>query len=173
MCGCKLCAAQSLGIALALELHLSLNCTCLGSALAAPPSAHIRSLAAPCQPPMPTPQAARGAHKQGQRQAAPAAVPFILTMLFFPTSRRLHAVRTSKGGGKPLMLLVHGFPEAWFSWRAQMAAFWCAVPAALCCAVHGVLCCLFSFGRVTHDGNSSHGSANRDELEAVVIDMRV
>ncbi|EFN51601.1 hypothetical protein CHLNCDRAFT_27786 [Chlorella variabilis] len=32
-------------------------------------------------------------------------------------------VRTSKGSGKPLMLMVHGFPEAWFSWRAQMAAF--------------------------------------------------
>lgn len=36
---------------------------------------------------------------------------------------RLHAVRTSQGSGKPLMLLVHGFPEAWFSWRHQMAAF--------------------------------------------------
>jgi pimeloyl-ACP methyl ester carboxylesterase len=36
---------------------------------------------------------------------------------------KLHAARTSKGRSKPLMLLVHGFPEAWFSWRAQMAAF--------------------------------------------------
>ena len=32
-------------------------------------------------------------------------------------------MRTSQGSGKPLMLLVHGFPEAWFSWRHQMAAF--------------------------------------------------
>lgn len=36
---------------------------------------------------------------------------------------KLHAVRTSKGSGKPLMLLVHGFPEAWFSWRHQMREF--------------------------------------------------
>lgn len=36
---------------------------------------------------------------------------------------KLHAVRTSKGSSKPLMLMVHGFPEAWFSWRHQMAAF--------------------------------------------------
>lgn len=37
--------------------------------------------------------------------------------------RRLHVARTSKGSGKPLLLLVHGFPEAWFSWRHQMGAF--------------------------------------------------
>ncbi|PSC74763.1 epoxide hydrolase [Micractinium conductrix] len=36
---------------------------------------------------------------------------------------RLHAVRTSVRSGKPLMLFVHGFPEAWFSWRHQMEAF--------------------------------------------------
>ncbi|KAL4431408.1 hypothetical protein ABPG75_006664 [Micractinium tetrahymenae] len=36
---------------------------------------------------------------------------------------KLHAVRTSKGSGKPLMLFVHGFPEFWFSWRHQMEHF--------------------------------------------------
>ena len=40
-----------------------------------------------------------------------------------PPRRRLHAVRTSVRSGKPLMLFVHGFPEAWFSWRHQMEAF--------------------------------------------------
>ncbi|KAL4421797.1 hypothetical protein ABPG77_009603 [Micractinium sp. CCAP 211/92] len=36
---------------------------------------------------------------------------------------RLHAVRTSKGSGKPLLLFVHGFPEFWYSWRHQLEAF--------------------------------------------------
>ncbi|KAI3434445.1 hypothetical protein D9Q98_002522 [Chlorella vulgaris] len=36
---------------------------------------------------------------------------------------KLHIARTSRGSGKPLMLLVHGFPEAWFTWAKQMADF--------------------------------------------------
>jgi hypothetical protein len=32
-------------------------------------------------------------------------------------------VRTSQGSGKPLMLLVHGYPEGWFCWKHQLAAF--------------------------------------------------
>ena len=53
-----------------------------------------------------------------------------------PLPPRIHMVRTSKGSGKPLMLMVHGFPEAWFSWRAQMAAFRCGGPGVcvLVCA---------------------------------------
>ena len=37
---------------------------------------------------------------------------------------RLHVARTSPPATSrlPLLLLVHGFPEAWFSWRHQMAA---------------------------------------------------
>lgn len=35
---------------------------------------------------------------------------------------KLHAVRTSKGSGKPILLFVHGFPEFWYSWRHQMEA---------------------------------------------------
>lgn len=32
-------------------------------------------------------------------------------------------MRTSRGSGRPLMLLCHGFPEQWFSWRKQVEAF--------------------------------------------------
>ena len=28
-----------------------------------------------------------------------------------------------RGPGKKLMLLVHGFPELWYSWRWQLEAF--------------------------------------------------
>ncbi len=39
-----------------------------------------------------------------------------------PNGIRLHY---ASGGevGKPLLLFVHGFPEAWFKWEAQLAAF--------------------------------------------------
>lgn len=36
---------------------------------------------------------------------------------------RFHTVTAGGGQGKPLMLLVHGFPETWYSWRHQMKAF--------------------------------------------------
>jgi hypothetical protein len=34
--------------------------------------------------------------------------------------RRLHAATHGLGSGKPLMLLLHGFPETWASWRHQI-----------------------------------------------------
>ncbi|GAB4814779.1 hypothetical protein N2152v2_001825 [Parachlorella kessleri] len=46
---------------------------------------------------------------------------------------KLHLVRTcaNNDGRKPVVLLLHGFPEGWFSWRHQMEALrdagWCAV----------------------------------------------
>ena len=36
---------------------------------------------------------------------------------------RFHTVRAGHGKGKKLMLMVHGFPELWYSWRHQMQAF--------------------------------------------------
>lgn len=47
-----------------------------------------------------------------------------------PPHHRLHLVRTctNPGGAKPVLLLLHGFPEAWHSWRRQMEALrgdWC------------------------------------------------
>jgi len=42
-------------------------------------------------------------------------------------------MRVATQGSGPLVLLCHGFPELWCSWRAQMAAlaaagFWAAAP---------------------------------------------
>lgn len=37
---------------------------------------------------------------------------------------RFHTVAAGRGPGKKeLMLLVHGFPELWYSWRWQLEAF--------------------------------------------------
>eukprot|EP00775_Hariotina_reticulata_P004209 gene4209-4458_t len=35
---------------------------------------------------------------------------------------KLHAVSPRRNPGKPLMLMLHGWPECWYSWRHQMAA---------------------------------------------------
>ena len=36
---------------------------------------------------------------------------------------RFHTVTAGRDPGKKLMLLVHGFPELWYSWRWQLEAF--------------------------------------------------
>lgn len=36
---------------------------------------------------------------------------------------RLHAVSFGRRPGLPLMLFLHGFPECWYSWGQQLAAF--------------------------------------------------
>ncbi|MEW5310298.1 MAG: hypothetical protein WDW38_002110 [Sanguina aurantia] len=36
---------------------------------------------------------------------------------------KIHVVSTGRDPSKPLMLLVHGFPECWYSWRHQMREF--------------------------------------------------
>lgn len=33
---------------------------------------------------------------------------------------RLHAVTRGLASDRPLVLLLHGFPESWYSWRHQM-----------------------------------------------------
>ena len=37
-----------------------------------------------------------------------------------PACCRLHAATHDLGSGKPLMLLIHGFPETWACWRNQL-----------------------------------------------------
>ena len=34
----------------------------------------------------------------------------------------LHVVEGGRGKGRPLVVLLHGFPEFWWSWRHQMRA---------------------------------------------------
>lgn len=36
---------------------------------------------------------------------------------------RFHTVSAGRGKGKKLMMMVHGFPEHWYSWRYQLEAF--------------------------------------------------
>lgn len=36
---------------------------------------------------------------------------------------RLHVASMGRAAGKPLMLMLHGFPESWISWRHQLEAF--------------------------------------------------
>src|ERR1043165_10303559 len=70
-----------------------------------------------------------------------AAIPFLLSMTQSTTSsqsaradvfdRVTHGYATSEGGVKihyaslgqgPLVVMIHGFPDFWYSWRVQMAA---------------------------------------------------
>ena len=36
---------------------------------------------------------------------------------------RLHYASAGQATGRPLIMFLHGFPEAWFAWEAQLAAF--------------------------------------------------
>jgi hypothetical protein len=45
-------------------------------------------------------------------------------------------LRVAIAGSGPLVLMIHGFPESWFSWRHQMpaiaAAGWLAARCSFC-----------------------------------------
>jgi pimeloyl-ACP methyl ester carboxylesterase len=55
---------------------------------------------------------------------ATAAAGPIAESLFadLPNGTRLHYASAGRRGA-PLMLFVHGFPEFWYEWEAQLAAF--------------------------------------------------
>ena len=57
-----------------------------------------------------------------------------------------------RGKGKPLMLFLHGWPELWFSWRKQMAAFMDDYEVRIISHVAFVGCCwaLSSWQWVAH-----------------------
>jgi pimeloyl-ACP methyl ester carboxylesterase len=40
-----------------------------------------------------------------------------------PNGVRLHYARAGVASGRKLVLFLHGFPEAWFAWEAQLAEF--------------------------------------------------
>ncbi|QYY32981.1 MULTISPECIES: alpha/beta fold hydrolase [Cupriavidus] len=55
----------------------------------------------------------------------PMTAPAVIRHLQFanlPNGTRLHYASAGERG-KPLMLFVHGFPEFWFEWEAQLAEF--------------------------------------------------
>lgn len=54
--------------------------------------------------------------------AAPAAVIRHLQYASLSNGTRLHYASAGERG-KPLMLFVHGFPEFWYEWEAQLAEF--------------------------------------------------
>ena len=51
-----------------------------------------------------------------------AAVIRHLQFADLPNGTRLHYASAGEPG-KPLMLFVHGFPEFWYEWEAQLAEF--------------------------------------------------
>lgn len=93
----------------------------------------VPSLPAPCPPPLPPTRRPwstfRRVNRQGQQVEDP--LPGLTHEFVTVRGARLHLVRTAAanpaGAGqqqqnKKVLLLLHGFPEGWFSWRHQMAA---------------------------------------------------
>ena len=46
--------------------------------------------------------------------------PWHFEKLTLPSGLRIRVARAGKG---PLMVMIHGFPESWYSWRHQLRAF--------------------------------------------------
>jgi hypothetical protein len=57
-------------------------------------------------------------------------LPAGAVLLALPACCRLHAATHGLGSGKPLMLLIHGFPETWACWRHQLQVA-AALPAGV------------------------------------------
>ncbi len=87
--------------------------------------------------------------------------PFAENPCKFCISCRFHAVIAGADPSKPLMLMLHGFPEMWYSWRHQLEHFQddfeCVAvdlrgygetdkPKVQCC----MLCCMLLFSVDPH-----------------------
>ena len=64
----------------------------------------------------------------------PAAVADVTHRLILSSAGRIHLVEQGSG---PLVLLVHGFPESWYSWRHQLPVLAAAGYRAVAVDVRG------------------------------------
>ena len=89
----------------------------------------------PIPAPGPGPRSARPEPLSGALSASPpAAPPGGLHRLVDVPGGRIHLVEQGTG---PLVLLVHGFPESWYSWRHQLPALAAAGYRAVAIDVRG------------------------------------
>src|SRR4051794_20564093 len=70
----------------------------------------------------------------GGLMSQPAAVAEVTHRLVSSPAGRIHLVEQGSG---PLVLLVHGFPESWYSWRHQLPALAAAGYRAVAIDVRG------------------------------------
>lgn len=64
----------------------------------------------------------RFCYPSGKRHEIHYPFTEMLTFISFQDIK-LHYVEAGNNSGKPLMLMLHGFPEFWYSWRHQLEAF--------------------------------------------------
>ncbi len=60
------------------------------------------------------------------------AVPWHFEKLHLKSGLKMQVARAGGGAGKPLVVMLHGFPECWYSWRHQLRTlaphFECVAP---------------------------------------------